>query len=153
MIQAGKLKAHRKNDGEFAILPPCTNKYILIGKERMVQVLMLLHPDAEQKMFDDMKLEDLKGLLQWALVLDENCAAPSKIWGELKAGAREPYKELGDNRLEPMIYAQQGDRKVSYVEPDYVAGGCYKKVIGVHNKKRAIVAIKHVGVVADDAEN
>ena len=75
----------------------------------------------------------------------KNCAVRSKMWRELKAGARERYKELGDNRLESMIYVQQGDRKVSYVEPDYVAGGCYKKVIGVHNKKQAIVAIKHVG--------
>ena len=83
MIEAGKLKAHRKNDGEFAILPPCTDKYILIGKERMVQVLMLLHPDAEQKMFDDMKLEDLKGLLQWALVLDELGRLRVRLFGPI----------------------------------------------------------------------
>lgn len=72
MIEIGKLKATRQTGDDSVVLQPWSNKYVLIGKDRIVQVLMVLHPDEDQQFFDDMRLEDLKVLIQWVLMLDEN---------------------------------------------------------------------------------
>ena len=144
LIEKEKLKTTRKSNPDH-VLANCQNKYILIGKENIIQLLLALEDKLVEEVLRFMKLEDLQELLTFALCLAEKCAVHSKNWSELVTNAQMRYnKVLGGIRLMAVVFVKRGDNRVFYYIVDYDRGGCYKLIHKNANPKSNFVAIEHV---------
>ena len=150
LVEQGKLgKAKTTGTGDMEVLPPCANKWTLLGAERIRLVLKNLCDEIDMAMLNLMKLEDLKELINYALALcRKGCSVTSKVWGQLKFGARERYAEIKGNRLKGIVFVRNGDKKAPYAEVDYGKKGCYSLGNAPSNKKKFTKLLHVSGAVA-----
>lgn len=144
LVTSGKIINKRKTDepdGEHAILPGCANKYMLLGKDRIVALLIFLCTHLLKSILDHMHLPDLVELLDYALCLAKKCAVPSKVWGQLKAHAKIRYDAIGGGRLGHLVFVKRGDEKAYYYEVLFPDGGAYSLVLD--KKKTKVMAVTH----------
>ena len=111
IVEHGSVSSKRSKvvskDPDMEVLPSCSNTYTLIGKIRIMKLLMLFRPLEKdptstwnQRCIEFMKLDDLKLLICYALCCTSQCHVPSKVWGQLRNAAVERYKSIGNNRLD-----------------------------------------------------
>ena len=133
----------------MVVLPSRSNKYHRIGAVRLRLLARRLEPQLDEDTLDTMHLDTLQGLIRYALALGPSCAAPSKIWGEIKTQAMIRYKEIGEGRLSRVVLMKRGDSKIVYYEPDYSIGGCFERQYKGIGAKSKLTGLKHAsGVIA-----
>lgn len=140
LITSGKLGRTKKPEGAAAMLPSCSNKYHLIGKERMVEMLLRLRRQLPKDALLKMDLDALQRLLRFGLRLSEKCAVPTRVWLQLLEEACARYEELGGNRLDKVQFIKKGGGKHVYYEIDYAVCGAYTLVA----KAKKFVYLEHL---------
>ena len=145
IIESKKLQTTQKPTGDDRPLAPCQNKYELIGKANIVDLLVALEEEdvLDADILHQMTHKGLIELQKYALCLGEKCAVPSKTWGELVRESKRRYEYLGGRRLRLVVFVKCGDEHVNYVVVDYRRGGCFALVAKSRSPKSPIVAIKH----------
>lgn len=133
LITSGKLGKTKKPEGAAVMLPSCSNKYHLIGKERMVEMLLRLRRQFPKDVLLKMDLDALQRLLRFALRLSERCAVPTRVWLQLLEEASGRYEELGGNRLDKVKFTKKGGGKHVYYEIDYTACGAFTLIAKAKN--------------------
>ena len=103
LVDKDVLKKKTKLQGDLATVPPCCNKYDMLGKDRLLELLCDMEPTLDIDTFNLCQLEDLKILVHYALAAARPHAVPSKIWGELKMNSKTRYGALGGNRLQELV--------------------------------------------------
>lgn len=129
--------------GKSQMLPGCANKYSMIGKDRSIAILCRLSTKVDKDVLGSIRKEDLVTLLNFALVLDEPCAVPSKVWIQVLEAALSRYEEVGFQRLDDVVFVRKGDAKVFYTEVDYAQGGCFKLNSTMRQKVKVYTSITH----------
>lgn len=142
IIDSGSLRKSRRK-GKLETLPPCCNKYRLLGKDRAIELLMHLEPTFEQEILDQVKVNDLYTLIEYAICVSEKCALPSKVWTEVLDAACRRYHKLG-KRLSNIVFECKGDAKARYYDVDYKNTGCFKLVKPAKGGKKVWTHITHV---------
>ena len=113
LITSGKLGKARKTEGAAAMLPSCSNKYHLIGKERIIELLLRLRPALQKDALLEMDLDHLQRLQRFGLRLSDKCAVPTRAWQHLLEEARARYEELGGNRLDKVRFTKKAGANMS----------------------------------------
>ena len=150
LITTNKLtKKAKKGNGDY-MLSPCQNKFRLIGKDRIIELLMAADENLDKKILEMMKLGDLQQLLDYAFAIDARSAVPSKLWSQLKKACMDRYESIGGGRLGRLTFERKDDNKSYYYEVDYGSGGVYELVTKKVGRKTQVVAITHGnGTTAD----
>ena len=144
LVTSGKLRSRSSPLEGKLTLPPCANKYHLIGRERIMELLLDLFPKFNGVALKTLALEDLQTLIRFALCLHVRCAIPTRVWDGVKRHAMERYKAIGGNRLERIVFVKKGEGKRIYYEVNYDEGGAYKLV----KKGKKIVGLQHCNGVS-----
>jgi hypothetical protein len=143
VIERVIAKDTTKRTGDMASLPPCSNKYHLIGKDRSIELFTIFNPAFDKAKLQLMKKADVDELQDFVLALHRPCAVPAKIWGALKQASLVRYTQIGD-RAKSLVLVERGDAKSRYVEIDWEATGAYAKNFKGSKKDRKIVSLTHV---------
>jgi hypothetical protein len=126
LVTSGKMRSTRNPSEGGLTLPPCANKYHLIGRERIIELLKLCYKDINIAALKTLALEDLQIIIRYTLCLDVKCAIPTRVWDGVKTHALQRYEHIGGNRLEHLVFLKKGDGKRTYYELSYADGGAFK---------------------------
>jgi len=144
VVQTQEKKKPKLPKGQTP-MPGCCNKYHLIGKVRIVEVIFCF-PDCtftEEQLYM-MQKEDLQDLQDFLLCLERPCAVLSKIPDQNKAHSVERYKSLVHNRFTGLKMIKRGDSKYTYYDIDYSETGAYSKVQKKIRQVLMIISIQHI---------
>ena len=90
VVNKNILNKKKGATGDAAVLPPCCNKYDLLGKDRLVELVKFCEDSLDVSKLQMMYVEDLRKLTDYGNALDRPCAIPGKVWGECKAHTQKP---------------------------------------------------------------